>query len=66
MVIAGIIRSIEIQLGISHEEAGAACLIVNAEKVRPAVLATDLLLGRDGFAVHCIGGYSARLKQREG
>ena len=47
-------------------EAGATCLIVNAEKVRPAVLATDLLLGRDDFAVRYIGGYRARMKQQQG
>ncbi len=46
--------------------AGATCLIVNTAKVRPAVLATDLLLGRDDFAGRYIAGYRERLKQQEG
>jgi 5-methyltetrahydrofolate--homocysteine methyltransferase len=40
--------------------AGATALIVDAAKVRPAVLATDLILGRDRFARRYIGEHRRR------
>jgi 5-methyltetrahydrofolate--homocysteine methyltransferase len=40
--------------------AGATALIVDAAKVRPSVLATDLILGRDRFARRYIGDYRKR------
>lgn len=44
-------------------EAGVTCPIVNAAKVRPAILATDLLLERDKRARRYIEAY--RAKQRK-
>ncbi|MBW1797408.1 MAG: dihydropteroate synthase [Deltaproteobacteria bacterium] len=43
-------------------EAGVTCPTVNAAKVRQAVLATDLILGRDRFAQRYIRDYSQREK----
>ncbi len=40
--------------------AGATCLIVDAAKVRPTVLATDLVLGRDKFARRYIENHRRR------
>ena len=40
--------------------AGVTCPTVNAAKVRPAVLATDLLLGRDNYARRYIKDYRQR------
>ena len=40
--------------------AGATALIVDAAKVRPSVLATDLILGRDRFARRFIEDYRKR------
>jgi 5-methyltetrahydrofolate--homocysteine methyltransferase len=40
--------------------AGATALIVDAAKVRPSVLATDLILGRDRFARRYIGDHRKR------
>lgn len=40
--------------------AGATCLITNAARVRPTVLATDLLLGRDEYAATYIGEFRKR------
>jgi len=40
--------------------AGATCLIVDAAKVRPTVLATDLVLGRDRFARRYIENHRKR------
>jgi 5-methyltetrahydrofolate--homocysteine methyltransferase len=40
--------------------AGATALIVDAAKVRPSVLATDLILGRDRFARRYIGEHRKR------
>jgi 5-methyltetrahydrofolate--homocysteine methyltransferase len=40
--------------------AGATALIVDAAKVRPSVLATDLILGRDRFARRYIGEHRQR------
>jgi 5-methyltetrahydrofolate--homocysteine methyltransferase len=45
--------------------AGATALIVDAAKVKPAVLATDLVLGRDRFARRYIENHRRR-KQAEG
>jgi len=46
--------------------AGATCLIVDAAKVRPIVLAADLLLSRDEYARRYIGAYRERQKQQAG
>jgi 5-methyltetrahydrofolate--homocysteine methyltransferase len=40
--------------------AGATCLIVNVARVRPAILATDLLLGRDKYARRYIADFRKR------
>ena len=42
--------------------AGATCLIVDAAKVRPSVLAADLVLGHDKHARRYIEAYRQRLK----
>jgi 5-methyltetrahydrofolate--homocysteine methyltransferase len=42
--------------------AGATCLIVDVARVRPAVLAADLILGRDKYARRYIEAYRQRLK----
>ena len=42
--------------------AGATCLIVDAAKVRPAVMATDLILNRDRHARRYIDAYRQRQK----
>jgi 5-methyltetrahydrofolate--homocysteine methyltransferase len=44
--------------------AGATCLIVDAAKVRPTVLATDLVLGRDRFARRFIENHRQRQSQQ--
>jgi 5-methyltetrahydrofolate--homocysteine methyltransferase len=41
---------------------GVNCPIVNAAKVRPAILAADLLLGRDEYAMRYIKAYKKRIK----
>ena len=41
-------------------EAGVTCPTVDVAKVRPAVLATDLLLGRDSYAMRYIKGFRQR------
>lgn len=41
---------------------GVNCPIVDVAKVRPAVLATDLLLGRDDYAMRYLKDYKKRLK----
>jgi 5-methyltetrahydrofolate--homocysteine methyltransferase len=43
---------------------GVNCPIVNAAKVRPAILAADLILGRDDYAMHYIKGYRKRQKSK--
>jgi len=43
--------------------AGATCLIVDAAKVRPIILAADLVLGRDKRARRYIEAYRQRQKQ---
>ena len=42
--------------------AGVNCLILDAGKVRPAILATDLLMGRDKYARRYITDYRQRQK----
>jgi 5-methyltetrahydrofolate--homocysteine methyltransferase len=42
---------------------GVNCPIVDAAKVRPAILATDLLLGRDEYAMRYIKAYKRRSKK---
>ena len=44
---------------------GVTCPIVDVAKVRPAVLATDLILGRDRYAMRYIKAYQQRQKQME-
>ena len=39
---------------------GVTCPTVNAEKVRPTVLSTDLILGRDNYAMRYIQDYRQR------
>ena len=39
---------------------GVNCPIVDAAKVRPAILATDLLLGRDDYGMRYIKAYKKR------
>lgn len=41
---------------------GVNCPIVDVAKVRPAVLATDLILGRDEYAMRYLKDYKKRLK----
>jgi len=45
--------------------AGATCLIVDAAKVRPIILAADLVLGRDKRARRYIEAYRQRQKQQK-
>jgi 5-methyltetrahydrofolate--homocysteine methyltransferase len=45
--------------------AGATCLIVDAAKVRPTILAADLVLGRDKRARRYIEAYRQRQKQEK-
>ena len=45
--------------------AGVTCLIVDVAKVRPAILAADLILGRDRRARRYIEAYRQRQKPRE-
>jgi 5-methyltetrahydrofolate--homocysteine methyltransferase len=42
---------------------GVNCPIVDAAKVRPAILASDLLLGRDEYAMRYIKAYKQRAKK---
>ena len=48
-------------LGIALE-AGVSCVIADAAKVRPAVLAADLILGRDKYARRYMENYRNRLR----
>jgi len=43
--------------------AGATCLIVDVAKIRPTILAADLILGRDRYARRYIEAYRQRIKQ---
>lgn len=43
--------------------AGVDCPIVDAAKVRPAILAADLLLGRDAYGMRYIRAYRKRRRQ---
>ena len=45
-------------------QSGVNCPIVDAAKVRPAILASDLLLGRDDYAMRYIKDYKKRSKVR--
>ena len=45
--------------------AGVTCPVVNAAKVHSATLATDLVLGRDEYAMRYITGYRQRQKSQE-
>jgi hypothetical protein len=45
--------------------AGVTCLIVDVAKVRPAVLAADLILGRDKRARRYIEAYRQGQRPRE-
>jgi 5-methyltetrahydrofolate--homocysteine methyltransferase len=45
--------------------AGITCLITDAAKVRPTVMATDLILGRDNHARRYITAYRQRQKQQQ-
>ena len=44
---------------------GVNCPIVDAAKVRPAILAADLLLGRDDYAMRYIQSYKKRQKSEK-
>jgi 5-methyltetrahydrofolate--homocysteine methyltransferase len=44
--------------------AGATCLIVDVAKVRPVVLAVDLILGRDPYARRYTKAYRERIKTK--
>ncbi len=44
--------------------AGATCLITDAAKMRPAIVATDLILGRDRHARRYIEAYRQRQQQK--
>jgi 5-methyltetrahydrofolate--homocysteine methyltransferase len=46
--------------------AGLTCPIVDTAKVRPAILAADLVLGKDSYSQRYIKAYRARLKARAG
>jgi 5-methyltetrahydrofolate--homocysteine methyltransferase len=50
-------------LGIAIQH-GVNCPIVDAAKVRPAVLAADMLLGRDDYAMRYIKAYKMRQKAK--
>lgn len=45
---------------------GVNCPIVDVAKVRPTILATDLLLGRDEYAMRYLKDYKKRLKAAQG
>jgi hypothetical protein len=47
-------------------QSGVNCPIVDAAKVRPTVLATDLLLGRDDYAMRYCKAYKRRIKNTGG
>jgi len=46
--------------------AGVTCPIVDVAKVRPSVLAADLVLGRDNYAQRYIKAYRQRLQAKSG
>lgn len=54
----GLLNSAFVAMAIT---AGATCLIVDVAKVRPAVLAADLILGRDKYARRYVEAYRQRL-----
>ena len=50
---------------VSVVVAGATCLIVDTAKVRPTILAVDLVLGRDHYARRYTEAYRERLKAQQ-
>ncbi|HET91417.1 MAG TPA: pterin-binding protein [Chloroflexi bacterium] len=54
-----VINWVFLGMGIQN---GLNCPIVDAAKVRPAILAADLLLGRDDYAMRYIKAYKKRIK----
>ncbi len=52
-VVNGVFLALAIQLGVN-------CPIVDVAKVRPIILATDMLLGRDEYAMRYIKAYKKR------
>jgi 5-methyltetrahydrofolate--homocysteine methyltransferase len=46
--------------------AGATCLIADVAKIRPIVLAVDLILGRDRYGRRYIEGYRQRQRAKQG
>ena len=44
---------------------GVTCLITDAAKVRPTVMAADLILGRDKHARRYVGAYRQRQEQQK-
>jgi len=57
----GVLNSAFLALAIA---AGVTCPVVDAAKVRQAVLATDLLLGRDSYAMRYIKAYRQHTGQK--
>jgi 5-methyltetrahydrofolate--homocysteine methyltransferase len=53
----GVVNQAFLALSLSK---GVNCPIVDAAKVRPLILATDLLLGRDNYARRYVGAYRQR------
>jgi hypothetical protein len=45
--------------------AGATCLIVDVARVRPIVLAVDLILGHDPYARRYTKAYRERIKTKQ-
>jgi 5-methyltetrahydrofolate--homocysteine methyltransferase len=45
--------------------AGVNCPVANVASVRPAILAVDLLLGRDAYAMRYINDFRGRLKAEQ-
>jgi 5-methyltetrahydrofolate--homocysteine methyltransferase len=52
-----LLNGVFLALAIAH---GVTCPVVNAARVRPAILAADLVLGRDEYAVRYIRAYRKR------
>lgn len=55
-LLTGIFLSIAIAYGVT-------CPILDVAKIRPTILATDLVLGRDGYAINYIKGFRQSQKQ---
>jgi 5-methyltetrahydrofolate--homocysteine methyltransferase len=58
-----VINWVMLGMGIQN---GLNAPIVNAAKVRPAILAADLLLGRDDYSMRYLKAYKKRKKAAEG